>query len=54
MNVKLDITKLLGFRISGSPSVGAKTGAKPGAKVGGKPVISTGAKIGSKDGVKPS
>ena len=36
MTVKLDIAKLLGFRISSSPSTGAKAGSKVGEKVGAK------------------
>jgi len=42
MTVKLDLAKLLGFRISSAQSAGAKTGVKvgmkAGAKVGSKPV----------------
>ena len=42
MTIKLDLTKLLGFRISSSQSSGAKTGVKvgvkAGAKIGTKPV----------------
>lgn len=34
--IKLDHTKLLGFKINGS--VGAKVGVKVGAKVGSKPI----------------
>jgi hypothetical protein len=36
MTIKLDLAKLLGFRISGSQSVGAKAGGKLGDKAGGK------------------
>ena len=36
MTVKLDLNKLLGFRISGSQSAAAKTGVKLGSKVGEK------------------
>jgi hypothetical protein len=41
MTVKLDVTKLLGFRISSSPSAGVKIGGKAGEKMG--------AKVGTKD-----
>jgi len=42
MTVKLELSKLLGFRISSAQSAGAKTdvkvGVKAGEKVGMKPV----------------
>lgn len=36
MTVKLELSKLLGFRISSAQSAGAKTGVKVGMKAGGK------------------
>ena len=44
MIIKLDLTKLLGFRISCSQSSVAKYGVKVGVKVG----VKAGAKIGTK------
>jgi hypothetical protein len=41
MTVKLDVAKLLGFRISSSQSAGVKIGGKAGDKMG--------AKVGTKD-----
>jgi len=45
MTVKLELSKLLGFRISSTQSNGTKTGVKVGMKAGQK--------VGSKAGMKP-
>ena len=50
--VKLDPSRLLGFRLYPDAGSGARTGAKIGEKVGGSKGRSTlGAKIGSKVGL---
>jgi hypothetical protein len=58
--INLDATKLLGFRLTTTASIGAKIGDKPngvspviGAKVGNKP-LETSVRIGAKVGSKPS
>ncbi|WP_165873415.1 hypothetical protein [Parasulfuritortus cantonensis] len=50
--IKLDPTKLFGFKILGRTEAGDQQ-ARIAAKVGGKPVIRLGSKIGSKVGSKP-
>ena len=49
--IKIDPTKLLGFRLCGKDeALGLKAGTKDGAKIGNKGGVKLGAKIGEKTG----